>query len=137
MHANVTILNSFIFLLLPVILLPIPLVLLLPVCYSELVMSMHYKPLLLQFSGSVYNPYHSCMLTRKMHTYLSNEVFERPPGNSVISTFMGLGQVGVEDIHTHTEVRLIEVIGHIPANLQGQERCSVCYNILTKIVVDA
>ena len=77
------------------------------------------------------------MLTRKMHTYLSNEVFERPPGNSVISTFMGLGQVGVEDIHTHTEVRLIEVIGHIPANLQGQERCSVCYNILTKIVVDA
>lgn len=56
-----------------------------------------------------------------MHTYLSNEVFERSPGNSVISTFMGLGQVGVEDIHTHTEVRLIEVIGHIPANLQGQE----------------
>ena len=61
------------------------------------------------------------MLTRTMHTYLSNEVFERPPGNSVISNFMGLGQVGVEDIHTHTEVRLIEVIGDIPANLQGQE----------------
>lgn len=56
MHANVTILNSFIFLLLPVIFLSIPLVLLLPVCYSELVMSMHYKPLLLQFSRSVYNP---------------------------------------------------------------------------------
>ena len=52
-----------------------------------------------------------------MLTYLSNEVFERPPGNSGVSNFMGLGQVGIEDIHTHTEVRLIEVIGHIPANL--------------------
>ena len=52
-----------------------------------------------------------------MLTYLSDEVFERPPGNSGVSTFMGLGQVGVEDIHTHTEVGLIEVIGYIPANL--------------------
>ena len=52
-----------------------------------------------------------------MLTYLSDEVFERSPGNSGVSNFMGLGQVGVENIHTHTEIRLIEVIGYIPANL--------------------
>ena len=62
--------------------------------------------------------WHTCThTTRTMLTYLSNEVFERPPGNPGVSNFMGLGQVGVEDIHTHTEVRLIEVIGYIPANL--------------------
>ena len=32
---------------------------------------------------------------------------------------MGFGQVGVEDIHAHTEVGLIEVVGHIPANLKS------------------
>ena len=31
-------------------------------------------------------------------------------------------------IHTHTEVRLIEVVGHIPSNLQGQVEMCIMYN---------
>jgi len=50
-------------------------------------------------------------------TYLSNEVLETIPRQLGISVDLRLGQVGSQNVHAHLEVRLIEVIRDVPAEL--------------------
>ena len=49
--------------------------------------------------------------------YLSDEIFEGAPWYLGVPTLHCLSEVCAQHIHTHTEIRLIEIIGHIPANL--------------------
>ena len=56
------------------------------------------------------------------YTHLSNEVLEGAPGNLGVPTLDGLGEVSTEYAHAHTKVRLIEIIRHIPADLQRRRR---------------
>ena len=57
------------------------------------------------------------VLTYNNHTTdLANEVLQAAPRDFGISLLLCLGQVSIEDLWTHSEVRLIEVVWHIPAN---------------------
>ena len=47
---------------------------------------------------------------------LANQVLQAAPRDLGFSLHLCLGKVSVENLCTHSEVRLIEVIGHIPAN---------------------
>ena len=65
------------------------------------------------------------------HSYLSDEVFEAVPRYLRISLLVRLGQVRLQDFHAHAEIRLVEIIRHIPADLavfapflhDGMEEC--------------
>lgn len=49
--------------------------------------------------------------------YLSYKIFQAVPWYLDFSLFMSLGKISVENLHTDTVVRFIEVITNIPSNL--------------------
>ena len=67
----------------------------------------------------------------KWATYLSNKVLEAVPGYLVVAHLQLFGEVCAQDVHAHLEVRLVEVVGDVPADFpvlaaflhDGMEEC--------------
>lgn len=50
-------------------------------------------------------------------THLANKIFQRVPWDFRVLILERLCKIGLEDIHTHLKVRLVEVVRHVPPNL--------------------
>ena len=57
------------------------------------------------------------LLCNQTLNYLSYQIFQAVPGYLGIPKFKRLLKIRVKYLHTHREIRLVEVIGDVPTNL--------------------